>query len=176
MPTQTKSRTTHRQFGVFLAAMLGAVALVVTGCTSSAPAESDAGATAQAEAAAEVVEADGEDALTADSIVAMIEPHGFDCEVKEAVLDSRDEVVACKGADYVIISATSLVDPGSMQDALASAKDTVCKNQETTGVEGMTSGVSGKWVFVPGGDDEKNLTGFEAVMADFGIDWSTDPC
>ena len=114
--------------------------------------------------------------LTAEGIVAVIEPQGFECTVEDNRFDDRDELVTCKADDYVIITATSLVDESTMQDFLATIKGALCKNQETLKIDTMRSAVSGKWILVPGGDDEKNIAAFDTAMQSFGLDWTEDPC
>lgn len=168
------TRSARRRSWAAAAALCGTAALLLTGCAPGGAADAGAAESGQPDASTEVAETN--DGLTADQIVAVIEPHNLDCTVEDARLDGRDEVVTCKGDDYVIITATSLDDASTMQEELAFAKGVICENQKSLGVDAMRSGVSGKWIFVPGGDDEKNLAAFDAVMTDFGLDWNEDPC
>lgn len=163
-----------------MAVLCGAAALVLTGCAAEEPDAADANtsleAPAEESAPADEAQPEADDGLTAESIMATIAPQGFECEVEDARLDARDEVVTCKGADYVIITATSLVDPSTMADQIASAKDTVCKNQEMLGVDTLRTATSGKWIMTPGGDDDKNLAAFNTAMESFGLTMVEDPC
>lgn len=168
----------RRRAWQYAVVLCGATALVLTGCAADSAPENNATVSEQTETAADAgdAEAQTQESLEAADIVAVIEPQGFECTIEEARLDSRDEVVACKGDDYVIISATSLVDPSAMADEIAHAKDAVCKNQETLGVDAMRTAISGEWVFTPGGDDDKNLAAFDTAMKSFGLEWTEDPC
>lgn len=160
--------------------LCGAAALALTGCAAdegpAAEAENSAEQPASSNDSADSGGGNGDVGLTAGEIVEVIEPQGFECTVEDHRFDDRDELVVCKGDDYVTITATSLVDESTMPNLLASAKTTLCKNQKTLGVDTMRSAVSGKWILVPGGDGEKNLAAFDTAMQSFGLDWTEDPC
>lgn len=171
----SSSRRPHA-FWRSIAVLCGAAALALIGCAAESPANTGTESAAEAPATDAEAAPAPDTGLTADEIISTIEPQGFECTVGDHPFEDRDEVVTCKGDDYVIITATSLVDESTMQDQIASAKSSLCKNQDMLGVDTMRSAVSGKWILVPGGDDEKNLAAFNTAMQNFGLEMTEDPC
>lgn len=154
-------------------ALFGAVALLLTGCGPAAP-EGNTAPDAVAEQSAPQEDA-GDTGLTAEEITAAIEPQGFECAEEDPRFDDRAQVIVCRADDYVIISATRLVDAALVEDQLATAKSALC-GTDIVDADAMRFAVSDAWILVPGGGDDANIAAFDTAMNTLGIDWTEDPC
>ncbi len=165
-------------------ALCALLVLVVAGCSSAgeadepatdSPGGSDIGPGAEPETAPEAEQDDPVEsaALTADDIVAAIEPDGFACEEKDPVLKGREQVIQCKGDDYVIITATRLTSSDLLPGQLTRAKEALCESGTVDALRVATSDV---WVVVPGGDRDKDIAAFEAATGKLGLEPTEDPC
>lgn len=112
--------------------------------------------------------------LTAEDITAGVEAEGLECAEDEPRSDDQDQVIVCKGDDYVIISATHLVDAALVPELTASAKKAVCESDFD--IDGTRFAVSGAWIIAPGGGDDRNIAAFDAAMNTLGLEWSLDAC
>ena len=119
---------------------------------------------------------DSSSGLTAGEIMKAIESDGLTCSEEDPRVKNRKEMVVCKGDDYVIITATRLADANEVPTQLAAAKKAVCENKKASGLDGMVSATSGRWILVPGGDDDKNMAAFEKSMGTLGLDHGKDAC
>lgn len=119
---------------------------------------------------------DSDTGLTAQKITEAIEPDGFECAEEDPRLDGREEMVECKGDDYVVITATRFADADERKEQSVTIKNVLCKNRDTLGIDTMRSAVSDSWMLVPGGDDDKNIAAFDKAMTTLGLDWNEDPC
>ncbi len=157
---------------------LGAfVVLALTSCTSDTP-EIDAPAkttppveqTAPADTPSDANDPAG---LTADAIVAAIEPDGFVCEEQDPLVSDREQVIECRADDYVFITATRLTSADLVKPQLEQAKTAICASELG---DGMRAAVSDSWILVPGGDREKDIAAFDKAMKTLDIAWEADLC
>lgn len=154
-------------------ALCGIIALLLVGC--GAAATGDEPATDGDVAAEQPAQVDDvEVGLAAEEIVSAAEAEGLACEEKEPRLKSRAQVIACKGDDYVILTATRLVSADLMDKQIAAAKKATCKSD--FGLDGVRFAVSDAWVLSPGGDDDRNIETFTAVTKTLGLEWTEDLC
>lgn len=120
-------------------------------------------------------EGDAHDGVTAEAIVAAIEPLGLECtDDQNPSGDDRVQVIQCKGENYVIITATRLVDAGLVKTQTAAAKTAVCESGFN--IDGTRFATSGAWILSPGGSDDKNIAAFDAAIKTLGLEWSLDAC
>lgn len=154
-------------------ALCGATALMLAGCASAAPGENSGPSGAVEQPAQQ--EGDAHDGVTAEAIVAAIEPVGLECtDDQDPSGDDRAQVIQCKGDDYVIITATRLVDAGLVKTQTAAAKTAVCESGHN--IDGTRFATSGAWVLAPGSSGDKNVAAFTEAMKTLGLEWSLDAC
>lgn len=145
------------------AAMSCAVSfLLLAGCSSDdSTSEQEAGG-------------DQDTGLSAQEITAAIEPDGFTCAEEDPGSAGREEAVVCKGDDFVIITATRFTDPDELNSQLEVAQNSLCDFSD--GETGLQSAVSGSWLFVPGGSDDKNVEAFDKAMTTLGLESNQASC
>lgn len=154
-------------------ALCGAAALLLVGCASATPGEDSGPDDAVEQPAQQEGDADGE--LTAEAIIAAVEPEGLECtDEKDPEGEDRAQVIVCKGDNYVIITATRLVDAGLVERQTAAAKTAVCESGFK--IDGTRFATSDAWILAPGGSGDENVATFDAAMKNLGLEWSLDAC
>lgn len=168
------TRTKAHDIGLWSsgAALCAIASLLLVGCSTAAPGE-DSGPAGAVEQPAQQ-EVDAHAGLTAEAIVAAVEPEGLECAEEDPLLETRAQLIVCKGDDYVIITATRLVDAGLVAEQIADAKKSVCDSGLK--IDGTRFATSGAWILAPGGGDDKNIAAFDAAMNSLGLEWSEDLC
>lgn len=139
-----------------------AIALLLTGCS--------AGGTS-GEAAEQP--ADQASSLDTTTIMDGIESAGLVCTEKDPVLDGREEVIQCKGDDYIFVTATRFTSVEERDGQIERAKKALCEGGTVATLRLATSDT---WALVPGDDREQDVAAFDTAMSALGLEWGEDAC
>ena len=159
-------------------------ALALGGCSAGgdptagaadAPGEPD-GASKESAGTDPAPQGGGEDAdggLTDAEITEAIEQEGLACEEVDPRLDGREQVIECRGDDYIFVTATRLSGTDELERQFDRGMSAAC---ESGHMEVMRYATSDVWLLTPGGERDKDVAVFSGVTQTLGLELQEAPC